>query len=43
MNMTSEERRELVAAESDRILEPIYGEDYRNRFGYEFRETKGEY
>jgi hypothetical protein len=44
MNMTKEERRNLASAESDRILEPIYGKDYRDRFGFEYRETsRGEY
>lgn len=43
MNMTAKKRRNLASAESDRILEPIYGKDYRERFGYEFRETTGEY
>jgi len=43
MNMTSKERRELASAESDRILEPIYGKRYRERFGHEYRETSGEY
>ena len=43
MNMTAAERRELASAESDRILEPLYGKDYRERFGHEFRQTKGEY
>ncbi len=39
MNMSDAERRELASAESDRILEPIYGENYKDRFGYEYRET----
>ena len=43
MNMTAKKRRELAAAESDKILEPIYGKRYRHRFGFEFRETDGEY
>ena len=43
MNMTAAERRELASAESDRILEPLYGKHYRERFGHEFRQTKGEY
>lgn len=44
MNMSKEERRELASAESDRILEPIYGKNYRDRFGYEYREiSRGDY
>ena len=43
MGMTAEERRSLASAESDRILEPIYGKNYRERFGFEYRETQGEY
>ena len=43
MGMTAEKRRELASAESDRVLEPIYGENYRDRFGFEYRETKGDY
>ena len=35
--MSAKERRNLAAAESDRILEPIYGENYRDRFGFEYR------
>ena len=37
MNMDAKERRKLASAESDRILEPIYGENYRDRFGFEYR------
>ena len=37
MNMSAKERRNLASAESDRILEPIYGKDYRDRFGFEYR------
>ena len=37
MNMSAKERRNLASAESDRILEPIYGENYRDRFGFEYR------
>lgn len=38
MNMTAQERRELASAECDRVLIPIYGEDFRDRFGSEFYE-----
>ena len=36
MNMSAKERRNLASAESDRVLEPIYGKNYRDRFGQEY-------
>ena len=45
MNMSAEDRRFLAAENSDEILEPIYGEDYRERFRYDYTEhgTGGDY
>ena len=40
MNMCAKERRNLASAESDRVLEPIYGKNYRDRFGYEYMELE---
>lgn len=40
MNMNKNERKELAAAESDKVLEPIYGKNYRDKFGYEYRQAK---
>lgn len=39
MNMTSGERRDKAMRESNRVLIPIYGDEYQERFGYEYRET----
>lgn len=43
MKMDAKTRRNLASAESNRILEPIYGKNYRRKFGYEYRATGGEY
>jgi hypothetical protein len=43
MNMTAEDRSRLASEESDEILTPIYGENYRGKFGREYRQTAGEY
>lgn len=45
MNMSAEDRRRLAAANSDEILNSIYGEGYRERFRYEYTElgTCGDY
>lgn len=45
MNMTSKKRRELATKQSDDVLIPVYGEDYRERFRYEYTELglKGDY
>jgi hypothetical protein len=37
MGMTAKERRSLASAESDKVLEPIYGKNYREKFGSEYR------
>ena len=42
MNMTAKERAKLAAMESNKILAPIYGKDYRENFGHEYKE-KGPY
>jgi len=45
MNMSANERKRLAGAQSDRVLTPIYGPDYRERFRYEYTElgTGGDY
>ena len=45
MNMNAEDRKVLAAKQSDDVLSPSYGEDYRERFRYEYTElvTKGDY
>lgn len=45
MNMTSVDRKRIAAAESDRVLTPIYGSNYREKFRYENTEMgmDGEY
>jgi hypothetical protein len=44
MNMSAEDRRFLASKNSDDILNPIYGEEYREKFRYEFTENlRGDY
>lgn len=38
MNMSAERRRELAGKQSDDVLAPIYGKDYREKFRYEYTE-----